>query len=170
MNINYYNIYKEAHNNAVELLNEAKILLKNDKYARAYFLAFTALEEISKSQLAADVYTGFYDEQKYLDIYFNHNKKINMVSWAKYEADDFPMWIGPDIDDVVNIQTKLPNFKKRNNALYIGHNKNGKLLLPKKEISIDDVWEIIHIVETAIYKIVETKLLTERIGTKGFLK
>jgi AbiV family abortive infection protein len=38
-----------------------------ERYARAFFLAFTALEEISKSQLAADVVTGFMSEDEFLD-------------------------------------------------------------------------------------------------------
>lgn len=58
----FLELYRIAHNNAVDLLAEAEILFANKKYARAYFLAFTGLEEIAKSQLAADVFTGFIKE------------------------------------------------------------------------------------------------------------
>jgi len=53
--LNFYSIHASTHNNAIELLSEAEILFEKKRYARAYFLAFTGLEEISKSQLAADV-------------------------------------------------------------------------------------------------------------------
>lgn len=55
----YLPLYKIAHNNAGVLLSEAEILLERGKYIRAFFLGLTALEEIAKSQLAADVFTGF---------------------------------------------------------------------------------------------------------------
>ena len=56
-------MYKTAHNNAVQFLREAELLFAQKYFARAYFLAFTGLEEIAKSQLAADVETGFVDEK-----------------------------------------------------------------------------------------------------------
>ena len=59
----YYKIYATAHNNAVDLLSEAELLLGKKAYARAFAIAYTALEEISKSQFAADVYTGLHTEK-----------------------------------------------------------------------------------------------------------
>src|ERR1035441_1349050 len=50
----YLTLHRAAHNNAIDLLAEAEILFERERYSRAYSLAFTALEEISKSQLAAD--------------------------------------------------------------------------------------------------------------------
>ena len=37
----FYKVYAKAHNNAVELLSEVRILFEKGKHARAYFLAFT---------------------------------------------------------------------------------------------------------------------------------
>jgi hypothetical protein len=51
--------YRWAHNNAVALLEEAQMLSTNGRHARAFALACSALEEIGKSQYAADVSTGF---------------------------------------------------------------------------------------------------------------
>ena len=42
----YLEIYRAAHNNAADLLREAELLFDNKYFARAYVLAFTALEEI----------------------------------------------------------------------------------------------------------------------------
>jgi predicted S18 family serine protease len=58
----FYKLYIEAHNNAVQLIHDAETLFEKGRYPRAYSLAFTALEEIAKSQLAADVYTGLQSE------------------------------------------------------------------------------------------------------------
>lgn len=41
-----------ALNNSAELIEEAKLLYKNGKYARAYFLALASIEESGKSYLA----------------------------------------------------------------------------------------------------------------------
>jgi AbiV family abortive infection protein len=58
-------LYPAAHNNAIELIQEAEILFERGRYCRAYALAFTALEEISKSQLAADVFTGLISRETF---------------------------------------------------------------------------------------------------------
>jgi hypothetical protein len=51
--------YRWADDNAIALLQEAQLLSSKGRHARAFALACTALEEIGKSQYAADVYTGF---------------------------------------------------------------------------------------------------------------
>jgi AbiV family abortive infection protein len=43
--------YREALANAGELLDEAELLLENEHYARAYFLAHIACEEMAKSPM-----------------------------------------------------------------------------------------------------------------------
>lgn len=84
----FYSIYAHAHNNAVELLAEAEILFEKRKYARAYFIAFTGLEEISKSQFAADVWTDFIKEDDFWKHYTSHNRKIGRVRWASLDAEE----------------------------------------------------------------------------------
>ena len=41
------------------MVEDAEVLIAADRYARAFALAATALEEVGKSQYAADVSTGF---------------------------------------------------------------------------------------------------------------
>jgi len=57
-------MYRLAHSNAEQLLREAEILFERKRLARAYFLAFTGLEEIAKSQLAADVCTALHRRKR----------------------------------------------------------------------------------------------------------
>jgi AbiV family abortive infection protein len=82
----FYQLYVTSHNNAIDLLKEAELLFANKCYSRAYSLAFTALEEISKSQLAADVYTELIPEQEFHDTYRNHRAKIERMAWATEDA------------------------------------------------------------------------------------
>ncbi|MCJ7507797.1 MAG: AbiV family abortive infection protein, partial [candidate division Zixibacteria bacterium] len=109
----YYDLYNKAHNNAVELLKEAELLYDNKRYSRSYFLAFTGLEEISKSQLAADVYTGLITENKFNKRYLNHKKKIESVRWASLDAEDYM-----DIETEEYLKIQLPSINKRMDALY----------------------------------------------------
>lgn len=166
----YYQIYAAAHNNAVDLLGEAELLFKHKHYARAYFLAYTALEEISKSQHAADVYTGYSEEKEFVSSFTNHKEKILRVGWAYYEAKDRPeSWVGPDLDDVEMIVVDEPLWGKRLNSLYVG-GKN-KFTVPSKEISKDDARRMMHICEVAIQQIVQmTEYWGHQIGTKGLMK
>src|ERR1700693_5387915 len=85
----FLELYRTAHNNALELLGEAELLFENKKYARAYFLAFTGLEEIAKSQLAADVYTGFIDQEKFWKYFKDHKRKIKRMAWASDDAERY---------------------------------------------------------------------------------
>ena len=169
----FYKVYAKAHNNAVELLSEARILFEKGKHARAYFLAFTGLEEISKSQLAADVYTRFIPEEKFWKHFRDHKDKIDRMQWAHDDANSYPydqIWLGPDIDDVESIAPAEPLWKKRQKSLYV-EIADDQITAPKEEIADSDAREIIHILDTALHRIMEvTEYHGHQIGTKGFMK
>ena len=171
----YLEIYRIAHNNATDLLREAEILFNKEHYQRAYFLAFTALEEISKSQFAADVFTGLQKEEEFEKFYRDHREKIGRAVWAHLDANSYPhnmKWVGPDIDDIEQISSQEPYFQKRQSALYVGVDfQNQKISKPKEQISEADAKGMIHIVEVALERIWEvSEYHGEQIGTKGFMK
>jgi AbiV family abortive infection protein len=168
----YFEIYKHAHNNAVDLLKEAKILLEKQCYPRAYFLAFTALEEISKSQHAADVFTGLTTEDNFNKSFKNHKDKIGRVAWAHDDASSYPnnfVWVGPDVGDVIRIVLNEPQWEKRQASLYVDITDAEKSL-PKEKITENDVREIVQVVDVALRRILEVEYLENQIGTKGFMK
>lgn len=171
--LDYLKVYQAAHGNAVDLLSEAKILFEKEKYPRAYFLAFTALEEISKSQQAADVFTGFSKEEDFLKLFRNHTEKIDRVAWAHFDSNCWPynqMWIGPDQDDVEQVAPEEPLWSKRQNSLYVNVIEDN-IICPKDNILENDAKEIIHMVEVALHRIWEvTEYWGHQIGTKGFMK
>ena len=173
---NYLEIYRVAHNNASDLLEEAELLFDHKYFARAYALAFTALEEISKSQFAADVFTDLCKEEDFNKFYKNHKSKIGRMAWAHLDANSYPhniKWVGPDVDDVEQINPQEPYFQKRQNALYIGIDfQNQKIIKPEEQISERDSKEVIRIVEVALERIWEVagEFGGNQIGTKGFMK
>lgn len=172
----YLEIYRVAHNNAADLLKEAEILFEKNCYQCAYFLAFTSLEEISKSQFAADVFTGLCKEEDFNRFYTNHKEKIERVAWAHLDANSYPhnmKWVGPDIDDVEQINPQKPHFQKRLDALYVGIDfQNQKITKPEEQISESDAREVIRIVGVALERIWEVsgEFGGNQIGTKGFMK
>jgi len=165
MKQNFYSIYIAAHNNAVELLNEAKLLYEKEHFSRAYFLGFTALEEIAKSQLAADVYTGLLKEEEFFIKYDKHDRKIKNIVWAYLDANEFR-----DENGQLIIVSK-PKINKRMLALYVDFDKQGQTILPQNSVREKDAKEIIHIVKIVLHQImVNTKYYGQQIGTKGFMK
>ena len=171
----YLEIYKKANENAIGLQNEAKLLIDNSHFARGYALAFTALEEISKGQFAADVYTGLKDEKEFKDFYRNHIKKAERMKWAQNDANT-PLYnlkhIGPEFDDYENMSPEEPTFQKRQAAFYLDIDFSASsLLIPKDEISEKDANDMLHIVNVALERIWESvEHWGHPIGTKGFMK
>jgi|SRR5882762_1465505 len=160
----FYTLYIEAHSNAVQLIQDAETLFKNGRYPRAYSLAFTALEEIAKSQLAADVYTGLQTEEDFKKICYTHKKKIKRMAWATNDAADYLS------SDGMFVEVEKPTFKVRNDAMYV-ELKDGTVYTPSALIGREEAEGIIHTVNVAIQRIVEvTQIMGEQIGTKGFMR
>jgi AbiV family abortive infection protein len=160
----YLKLYRISHNNAIDLANEAEILFKAGRYCRAYALAFTALEEISKSQLAADVFTGLIPEQKFQKQYRDHKAKIGRMAWATNDAERYLSVDGEAIE------VKEPTFVSRNDSMYVNI-KDDEVISPTDVIGQDDAEGIIHTVNVALHRIFEvTEVWGHQIGTKGFMK
>jgi len=162
--IDFLKVYTLAHNNAVELLSEAELLYERHHYARAYFLAFTGLEEISKSQLAADVFTDYITMDYFYKHYRDHKGKIGRVIWASEDATHYR---DPETDAYLTIV--IPDAAKRMSALYVdvGH----MITSPAQSVSSDDAKSLIHTLRVAIQKVIEiTEYYGQQIGTKGFMK
>lgn len=163
--LNFLTLYYSAHNNAVELLADAEILFESAKYPRAYALAFTGLEEIAKSQLAADVYTGFIEEAEFWDCYRDHRKKISRMAWATEDARRYL-----DAPDGDYIEVEDPSFANRMDAMYVKV-AGGRIILPSDVIDRDAARGIIHTLKVALERIWEvTDYMGHQIGTKGFMK
>jgi len=158
-------MYRTAHNNAVALLAEAELLFEHKKYARAYFLAFTGLEEIAKSQLAADVFTSFIEEETFWKYFKDHKRKIGRMAWASADAEEYL-----DVEQETYLEIDHPTTAQRMNALYV-HFEGTEIKSPKDLFTEDDARAIIHTLRVAIDRIIEmTEYWGHQIGTKDFMK
>jgi AbiV family abortive infection protein len=140
----FLTLYNASLKNASDLLLEAQLLFDNYKYPRAYALAFTALEEISKSQLAADVFTGLIMVEEFNECFRNHRVKIERMAWA---TDDARRYLAMPEEECMEAQE--PTFGNRMDSMYVGV-KNGKVFSPTDVIGEEDARSIIHTTEVAI--------------------
>lgn len=158
-------LYRAAHNNAIDLINEAEILFEHGRYSRAYALAFTALEEISKSQLAADVHTELITKEAFQKIYRDHREKIARMAWATEDAKRYLS--APDGE---YLEVEAPTFPSRNDSMYVNL-KDDQVISPSDVIGRDDAQGIIHTVNVALQRTAEvTEFWGHQIWTKGFMK
>jgi AbiV family abortive infection protein len=63
-------------------LEEAQILLSNGRAPRAYMLAFTALEELGKSELVADYFNDAVAESEFKEAFRDHKLKLRYLQRA----------------------------------------------------------------------------------------
>ena len=150
--------YRRAADNALSLIEEAEILVSRGHHARAFALACTALEEIGKSQYAADVYTGFVPPEEFEKMIRKHQFKSAYPSRF--------VELGPLIQPVLKDQHVADElFSRRNDALYAS---------PTNEVDDaafeQDAATMIDYCLTWIERIRRQEDISERIGTKGFLK
>lgn len=162
----YLDMYIGALNEAGKLLGDAETLFKNKSYQRAYFLVFAALEEISKSQLSADVYTGFIEEKVFKNVYKSHKEKIKRVKWIQIDGNLYPCFQWD------NIKIKDFDYKKKLQSLYVDVDfGNTSISTPSNKVTKDDAQSVIKAVKVGLSQIYYiTEELGEQIGIKGFMK
>ncbi|RMF92724.1 MAG: AbiV family abortive infection protein [Candidatus Schekmanbacteria bacterium] len=172
----YLEIYNECNHNARKLIEAAQTLCSKRYFAQAYALAFTALEEISKGQFAADVFTGLKTEDSFRAFYRQHREKINNIGWAYCDASSYPYkykWIGPDAEDTQEMNPATPSWDKRKLALYVDVDFSANTITtPREAVTEKDAYDIIHVADTALHRIWEItgEFGGMQIGTKGFMK
>lgn len=162
----YLKLYYHSLDEAKALLREAILLFDNDSFQRAFFLGFSALEEISKSQLAADVFTGFISESEFKKVWRNHEAKIKRVKWIQLDSQEHRY------SQFVDIEVKDFEHAKRLGAMYVDMDfVSGKVSLPRQNICKEDAQSIISAVKVGLCRIYEVTVeWGEQIGTKGFMK
>lgn len=162
----YLDMYVHSLNEAKKLLGESILLFDHESYERAYFLAFAALEEISKSQLAADVFTGYITEEEFKKVYRDHKGKISRVKWIQLDGNLYPFFRedGVKIDDF--------DFRKKLRAMYVDFDSNSETISsPSEVITKSDAESVIKAVKVGLYRIYQvTEENGEQIGAKGFMK
>jgi AbiV family abortive infection protein len=142
------------------LLNEAKILLENQSYARAVALAIMSYEELGKSQIAADYYSGVLPESEYKKAFKSHKKTAYASRYAALGSHE-KVKHGYYIDN--NVAKTLELI--RQSALYVDEDN-----CPSENFTVNDAAFIIQKVNEHHESIRHAEWLNGRIGSKALFK
>jgi AbiV family abortive infection protein len=108
-------LYRACKRNAAQLLAEAECLMAGQHFARAFALATTASEELSKAQLAADLSEGTISTTQFFDTFSNHVRKHAFLSrkvvWPRGKPEAATV-----LPDPVGGKAL---FRRRNQALFV---------------------------------------------------
>lgn len=105
--------------NARAYLEEARILLGGKGYVRAFFLAFTGLEEASKTQLVADCRDGQISLERLRRAFKDHNHKFAYLKRSVSEAASRP-GSAPTLEIKYEPSEGKPFSALRESSLYVG--------------------------------------------------
>ena len=154
--------YRACLDNAEDLLADAEFLFERGSYPRSYMLAFTAIEEISKSQLAADLFTGLISQEEFDRAFYSHAKKIDRIRWAT-------MWAHGVFGELPE-DALLPQSSDRMASLYVDIDVHDAPLSPLDRVSEEAAAAMIRTARAGLEKIARWEAFGGPIGTKGFMK
>lgn len=150
--------YTQSFENAVDLLHEARLLYQNKRYARSVALGISAWEELGKSQMAADFYTGVIPEHIYKKAFTDHRTKTSYLHRMAAPKTSGKMGV------VFDKQSGEELEKIRQDALYVSDKSN-----PDKYTE-EDATFIMERVYEHLQMIIHAVKFNERIGSKGIFK
>jgi AbiV family abortive infection protein len=154
-------VYAASLKNADSLLKEAKVLSENGYYARAVALAIISFEELGKSQIAADYYSGILPENEYTNAFRSHKKTAFASRYATIGVGEQNVKYGFWIDDSI-----AKTFEKiRQTAIYVDEDNN-----PIEAFSRQEAEYIINKVGRHIEYINYAEQVNGRIGSKALFK
>jgi AbiV family abortive infection protein len=107
------NLASKSGTNGLNLLEEAKILLKNRNYNRAYFLGESAHEEMMKSVLIDLWDMGFFHDDEFIKSFESHRRKFNL-KYSKLEPHGKKF-----VETVEGIIKRESDLKNRDRSLYV---------------------------------------------------
>ena len=156
------NLLNESRSNAEELIEEANILYKHEKYARAYFLGYTANEEISKGQIIADFVMGVCSEKEFLNSFIRHKLKSSYTDLVVNMEKPYTLQYS-DVNSKVF-------FKQRNNSLYVDFDNGKNINSPKDYIKKENADQMIQFSNNRLIYIYKVEEFNGRIGSKAHFK
>jgi len=155
-----YAVYAKSNNNAVSLLKEAEVLSKNGFYARAIALAIISFEELGKSQIAADFFSGILPEDEYKKAFKSHKKTSyasRHMAIGSHEKVKHGFWV----DD--SVAATLESIRQM--AIYVDENND-----PLDAFTKQDAKLIIQKIRNHIEYIEVAEQMHGRIGSKALFK
>ena len=155
-----FSVFKTSKKNSLELLDEARLLADHQSYARAVALAIMSYEELGKSQIAADYYSGILPESEYKKAFTRHTKTAYANRYAAIGSHE-KVKHGYFVDN--NVANTLESV--RQSALYADEHNN-----PSDNFDKEDALLIIRKVSQHHEAIQHAEWLNGRIGSKALFK
>ncbi len=159
-------LYRACLENARDLAHEACLLYRAKRYPRAYALAFTALEEISKSQAVADFFTGVLSHPEFEEAFRNHKMKTAYL--------DRVVVISASSDEsTVEYDQRAAESRvmSRMRALYVDYGVDHAPAMPGEAITREHAKAAIDRAESELHEMwVHEEYYGHQIGTKGLWK
>ena len=155
-------------NNSQELIDEAEILFKNEKYARAYLLSHFAIEESSKCGMLLRV-IAFKVWNEKIDIkivrkrFLNHKDKIRNYKLLEIFNEN-------KIIDLEKEIGKLNNFK--NQSVYVNWTNENEFIMPNeifdKKMTAEMMEKSLEYVK--LYTKISVQLINNEVGIFSILR
>jgi AbiV family abortive infection protein len=159
-------LYSACLKNAGDLMEEAEILLKHKHAARAYFLGYTAIEELGKSQVVADYFYDLVTEAEFEAAFREHTFKAAYIN--RYVQ--IPQNLGDEWFIEYDKAAARRHVADRARALYIERKQDNTPQTPNEVITIDEAKSIVAAGRKYFEEIIRMEHMTECIGTKAFTK
>lgn len=171
-NPNLWELRQECWSNSLDLVVDSVILFENERFARAFMLAYTAMEEVGKYLLVCDFITGIVSKEELQDAFHDHQIKTayfhNNVKFTT--KDKIGQFYTSDLTMVYERNKFKDFFKFRNLSAYVNCNDNFEPISPSKEIDKELAEKMINKVKKEIDFIVFAEDLNGRIGSKALYK
>ncbi|WAC06611.1 MAG: AbiV family abortive infection protein [Thermodesulfobacteriota bacterium] len=159
-------LYDACLKNAEALLSEADLLFKKGHHPRAFTLAHTGWEETGKSQLVADFLNQMVSPVEFEAAFKDHKLK-SAYNWRRF------VWNFANIADSTieyDRNKTTAGLQKRHSSLYVGKNTDFSPIAPESQVSKEEAHTVIEALRNEIKKINLYDAITERVGSKSFLK
>jgi len=159
-------LYRACLRNAEALLAEARLLLTNGHHERAFAIAFTAYEEIGKSQVVADFFNDIVSKAEFTSAFRAHDLKVAYVRrkyiWDRDKATRVTVAYDP--------ASARDEFRTRMAALYVSSRTDYEPIEPSQSVTRTDAEKMVEDVATWLKEIDVFECITERVGSKAFTK
>lgn len=167
-----YELHSACMQNAIDLKEEAQLLLLAKRYARATALAVHAIEELGKAHIVADSIDGCASEEEFENAFKRHDLK------AAYVGREVHLELGQEDGNSRPITggTITYDLKKgaqlgslRLDSIYVSWD-GSKPITPSENINAEIAEKVVGYATKCIDGEVRMQYLTERIGTRSQYK
>ena len=159
-------LYEACLKNASALIKESELLLSKKHHARAYFLSYTAIEELGKSQVVADFSNEMVAESEFEAAFRDHKFKAAYVK--RYVQ--IPNDLNGDWFIEYDKKAAAGYAQARHSALYVECLPDHSPKPPEESISHEAAERLLTTAKNYLSEIIRMEYVTERIGTKAFTK